>query len=146
MGDKENKIYEEGSDTDTTKTLIPTWACTDNDLVPLKKLPCGHKFHASCIDTWLNKHCTCPICRYELPTNDAMYEIGRKERMELRRKKDIGNNNADDAEKNACSISDNDNELDLTVAETEDDLSESTHYNDDDNNNVTFRDSDIFWR
>uniref|UniRef100_A0A803L789 RING-type domain-containing protein n=1 Tax=Chenopodium quinoa TaxID=63459 RepID=A0A803L789_CHEQI len=24
---------------------------------------CGHKFHGSCIDEWLSKHKTCPICR-----------------------------------------------------------------------------------
>ncbi|KAL6141229.1 hypothetical protein ACLB2K_059519 [Fragaria x ananassa] len=26
---------------------------------------CKHSFHAECIDTWLNSHTTCPICRTE---------------------------------------------------------------------------------
>ena len=26
-------------------------------------LKCGHKFHKKCIDKWIIKHNTCPICR-----------------------------------------------------------------------------------
>ncbi|KAK9749315.1 hypothetical protein RND81_02G117500 [Saponaria officinalis] len=30
---------------------------------------CGHSFHISCIDIWLMKQCTCPVCR--LPVRDS---------------------------------------------------------------------------
>ena len=28
------------------------------------KINCNHNFHNSCINTWLNRHNTCPMCRF----------------------------------------------------------------------------------
>lgn len=45
-----------------------------------KHLPCAHRYHGECIVPWLGIRNTCPVCRYELPTDDAEYERRRAQR------------------------------------------------------------------
>ncbi|KAK9748565.1 hypothetical protein RND81_02G067000 [Saponaria officinalis] len=51
----------------------------------VKEMPCGHGYHGECIATWLDARNSCPVCRFELPTDDAEYE-------EDKRKNTRGNN------------------------------------------------------
>ncbi|XP_060239516.1 E3 ubiquitin-protein ligase RNF181 isoform X3 [Meriones unguiculatus] len=53
------------------------------------EMPCHHFFHSNCILPWLSKTNSCPLCRYELPTDDDSYEEHKKDKVSLVRGKDL---------------------------------------------------------
>lgn len=42
------------------------------------KMPCSHLFHSDCILPWLKERNSCPVCRFELPTDDEDFENRKK--------------------------------------------------------------------
>lgn len=55
-----------------------------------KRMPCKHIFHQECIIPWLEKTNSCPLCRYQLPTDDEEYELYRQEKQRaIVREKDL---------------------------------------------------------
>ncbi|CAK8542191.1 unnamed protein product [Lathyrus sativus] len=44
----------------------------------VNQLPCSHLYHCRCILPWLRTRNSCPLCRFELPTDDKDYEDGKQ--------------------------------------------------------------------
>ena len=44
-------------------------------------MPCKHNFHGGCLMPWLNKRNSCPVCRYELQTDDKEFENKKREKI-----------------------------------------------------------------
>ncbi|KAG7032683.1 E3 ubiquitin-protein ligase RING1, partial [Cucurbita argyrosperma subsp. argyrosperma] len=42
--------------------------------IEVKQMPCKHIFHDYCLLPWLELHNSCPVCRFELATDDSDYE------------------------------------------------------------------------
>ncbi|KAG2297903.1 hypothetical protein Bca4012_009091 [Brassica carinata] len=38
------------------------------------EMPCKHEFHSKCVEEWLGRHATCPLCRYEMPVEEVEEE------------------------------------------------------------------------
>ncbi|ESQ49878.1 hypothetical protein EUTSA_v10020821mg [Eutrema salsugineum] len=54
--------------------------CKDEMVIEEKvnMLPCRHSYHGECIVSWLKIRNTCPVCRFEFPTDDFEYERHRR--------------------------------------------------------------------
>lgn len=58
--------------------------CTEDfaDGAELRKLPCGHLYHPSCIDQWLREfNVTCPLCRVDLSVSATVAALPKPHRV-----------------------------------------------------------------
>jgi len=42
-------------------------------------MPCNHMFHENCLKTWLERSNFCPLCKFELKTDNEIYELYKEE-------------------------------------------------------------------
>ena len=84
---KMEKKYCKKSDQDPNKLEFPECSICLMEISEGQNtilLPCGHMFHDECSTKWLKIHNTCPLCRFELPTDNADYERERRQRNQQR--------------------------------------------------------------
>ncbi|KAL1538857.1 RING-type E3 ubiquitin transferase [Salvia divinorum] len=64
------------ADVEQNNSVVVCAVCKDEFAIGEKvtRMPCSHLYHGDCILPWLSIRNTCPVCRHELPTDDADYE------------------------------------------------------------------------
>ena len=64
-GSEDGELYIEDNVSPLHQPLFVCSICLDDSNENVKTLLCGHKFHKDCIEEWLNREESCPMCRIE---------------------------------------------------------------------------------
>ncbi|GAX74856.1 hypothetical protein CEUSTIGMA_g2302.t1 [Chlamydomonas eustigma] len=79
--DKEHQDHQKGHEDDDDSSAAPQCSiciCDYEEGEVLRRLPCLHVFHQTCIDQWMTQHRTCPNCRWALCPQEADANVGRR--------------------------------------------------------------------
>ena len=66
--------YDFQFDSKQDPELPPTCSiclCEYEENEKVVRLPCNHEYHANCIESWTSSHIRCPLCNYDLETDEA---------------------------------------------------------------------------
>ncbi|KAJ2556479.1 hypothetical protein EV175_001976 [Coemansia sp. RSA 1933] len=55
------------------------FGASSSDADTVTKLPCKHYYHRECVKPWLELHNTCPMCRFEVPSDDPQWLEKKRE-------------------------------------------------------------------
>ena len=89
----------------TVKENLQCSVCLDDFEIgaEAKEMPCKHKFHSGCIMPWLELHCSCPVCRFQLPADETKRDADASRNSSNQREREsneseIGNGNGSNEE------------------------------------------------
>jgi len=76
--DKKDKDVEMEKATADAVCPICLCAASESPEETFSRLSCGHEFHRACLNVWLEKHVTCPICRQLVTNKQTVSFIGHQ--------------------------------------------------------------------
>lgn len=87
----------EAMPTVTIKENLQCSVCLDDFEIgtEAKEMPCKHKFHNACILPWLELHSSCPVCRFQLPSDESKLDSDRSRSSNNQRENDNRNDHSD---------------------------------------------------
>eukprot|EP00960_Hanusia_phi_P075782 768466-Hanusia_phi.AAC.3 len=59
----------------------PCVICQEDLSGTLKRMPCSHAFHQSCLEKWLHQHNSCPTCRCEIESCCPRYNTFNRSKI-----------------------------------------------------------------